>query len=72
MCESVKQLDKARKSLYYTPRELRTIRRHLLSSNKMYELMVWVIILVGVKEFLRIEETLSMEMAHFQPPRKPD
>jgi hypothetical protein len=45
----------ARKSAQLLPGEVRDIRTHLLSFNDLYHLMLWTIIILGIKMFLHVE-----------------
>jgi hypothetical protein len=49
-----------RSTIAFLPSELRQIRKHLLSSNRLECLMLWVIIVLGIKWFLRIDEVLEL------------
>ncbi|KAI9339167.1 hypothetical protein DFJ73DRAFT_961925 [Zopfochytrium polystomum] len=44
-----------------TPWELLDVRRRLLSGNSLWELMIWVMILIGSKLFLRSAELLDLQ-----------
>jgi hypothetical protein len=57
--------DKDRKTGAFLPSELRDIREFCLSKNTKYSLMMWTIMVVGVKLFLRIEEILKMKIEDF-------
>jgi hypothetical protein len=57
----------ARSTVAFLPGELRKIRRYLLSQNTAQAMMLWVIILLGTKLFLRIDEVLNLEMDAFIP-----
>ena len=50
----------ARHTKAFLPGEIRDIRTHLLSFNDLYHLMIWTILIVAIKLFLRIEEALEM------------
>lgn len=63
----VRNTGSPRKSFSFIPRELRAIRRYLLSMNTEYHLMLWTITICGVRQFLRIDEDLTLTMDHFQP-----
>jgi len=55
----------ARSTYAFLPGELRELRNHLLSFNELFPLMIWTIIIVGIKLFLRVEEVLTMDMSQF-------
>ena len=55
----------ARHTIAFLPGELRDLRFYLLSSNSLYNMMIWTIIIVGVKEFLRVDEVLAMTVEDF-------
>jgi hypothetical protein len=55
----------ARSSAQLMPGELQQIHTHLLSFNDSYHLMLWTIIIVGVKMFLCCEEALDLTVEHF-------
>jgi hypothetical protein len=57
----------ARSTVAFLPGELRKIRRFLLSQNTVRAMMLWVMILVGTKLFLRIDEVLNLQMEAFLP-----
>ena len=52
----------ARHTIAFLPSELRDMRLYLLSINDKYKLMIWTIMLVGIKAFLRIDEALNLEV----------
>ena len=52
----------ARHTFAFYPGELRDVRRYLLSANNTYKMMIWTIMLVGIKGFLRIEEALNLKV----------
>ena len=54
-----------RSTIAFLPGELRDIRNHLLSHNNLRHLMLWVVIIVGVKLFLRIDEVLELSYEQF-------
>jgi hypothetical protein len=54
-----------RSSAQLLPGEVRDIRIHLLSFNDHYHLMLWTIIIVGIKMFLRVEEVLELTVEQF-------
>lgn len=56
----------ARRTKAFLPGELRDIRTHLLSFNDLYHLMIWTILIVAIKLFLRIEEALEMTVEQFE------
>ena len=47
------------------PREMRAIRKMLLSTNKIEDLQCWVMILISVKLYLRAEEVCTIRLDHF-------
>jgi hypothetical protein len=60
--EAVKLLSEdARNSMYFLPCELREMRNWLLSQNTVEHTMLWVVMIVGIKLFLRIEEVLELK-----------
>jgi hypothetical protein len=63
----VENMYEMRSTIAFLPGELRDIHNHLLSHNNLKYLMLWVIIIVGVKLFLRIDEALDLkyEPAYF-------
>jgi hypothetical protein len=54
-----------RSSAQLLPGEVRDIRIHLLSYNDLYHLMLWTIIILGIKMFLRVEEVLELTVEQF-------
>ena len=52
----------SRKTFSFFPGQLRDLRLHLLATNNKYKLMIWTIILLGIKGFLRIDEALHMKV----------
>ena len=46
------------------PRELRAIRKYLISTNKNEDLQMYCIILHGIVQFLRINEVLNIKQNH--------
>jgi hypothetical protein len=61
-----KQVYEVRHTFAFLPGELRDIRLFLLSSNTLWGLMIWTIIICGVKGFLRVEEAINMDYSQFQ------
>ena len=55
----------SKSAIILLPGELRDIRTHLLSHNDSYHLMLWTIIIVGVKLFLRCEEAIELTVEQF-------
>ena len=55
----------ARHSVQLLPGEIHDIQAHLLSFNDLYHLMLWTIIILGIKMFLRVEEVLELTMEQF-------
>ena len=51
-----------RNTVAFLPSELRAIRLYLLSHNSLYHLMIWTIMIVGIKLFARVEEALELTM----------
>lgn len=66
MQEKLREEDNDRKTGSFIPSELREIREYCLSHNNKYYLMLWTIMIVGVKEFLRIDEVLNLKVEHFK------
>jgi hypothetical protein len=58
--------DLSRSTFAYAPHELRAIRDCCLATNSLYDLMIWTIMIVGIKLFLRVDEVLSLTMDDFQ------
>jgi hypothetical protein len=54
-----------RSTIAFLPSEIRDIRKFLLLSNRIECLMLWVMIIVGIKEFLRIDEVLELTYEQF-------
>jgi integrase len=50
----------------FTPGEVRACRNYLLSQNNPVCFMLYVIMLMGIKLFLRIQEVLEMKVEHFK------
>jgi hypothetical protein len=48
----------------FTPGEVRACRNYLLSQNNPVCFMLYVIMLMGIKLFLRIQEVLEMKVEH--------
>ncbi|KAI9324302.1 hypothetical protein DFJ73DRAFT_966423 [Zopfochytrium polystomum] len=46
-----------------TPWELLDVRRRLLSGNSLWELMIWTMVLIGAKLFLRSAELLDLQFS---------
>jgi hypothetical protein len=55
----------ARCTFAFLPGELRDIFTKLTSTNDLFDLMVWTIIIVGVKLMLRVEEVLELSYDQF-------
>jgi hypothetical protein len=54
-----------RSTIAFLPGKLRDIRNHLLSHNDLKHLMLWMIVILGVKVFLRIDEVLELDHEQF-------
>ena len=52
----------SRHTFAFYPDELRHLRLYLLSTNQKYKLMIWTIMLVGIKGFLRTDEVLNLKV----------
>ena len=50
----------------FLPSELRAMRDHLVAKNSLEGLMLWCIIILGVRLYLRVEEILSLTIESFQ------
>ena len=55
----------SRRTVALLPGDLRKIRDRLLSENTVHHLMLWCIIILGVKLFLRVHEVLKLRMDSF-------
>ena len=55
----------ARSTYAFLPGQLRDIREYLLASNNKLNMMIWTMICVGVKLFLRIDEVILMKVEDF-------
>ena len=62
MIDYIKTHYDAHHTFVFYPGELQDLRLYLLSMNNRYKLMIWTIMLVGIKGFLRIEEALNLEV----------
>jgi hypothetical protein len=56
---------KVRSTIAFLPSEICNIRKFLLLSNRLECLMLWVIIIMGIKEFLPIDEVLELRYEQF-------
>jgi hypothetical protein len=54
-----------RSTIVFLPGELQDIRNHLLLFNDKPNLMVWVIIIMGIKLFLRVDKVLELMYEQF-------
>ena len=66
MMKHVKDVYDSRATFAFLPHQLRDILDYCVATNSNYYLMIWTILIVGVKQFLRIEEDLAIEMERFQ------
>ena len=67
MVEYAKEHYTCRATIALLPFELRKLRTYLLAQNTLYHMMLWTIILVGTKAFLRVQdEALTLTMEQFQ------
>jgi hypothetical protein len=57
----------ARHTYAFLPGQLRDIRDFLLSTNSLFNLMLWTLIIVGIKQFERIDEVVEMTIEDFLP-----
>ena len=55
----------SRHTVAYVPKQLREMRRYLLSQNSLEGLMVWTLLIVAIKQFLRICEAISLRHDSF-------
>jgi hypothetical protein len=58
--------DLSRSTFAYAPHELRAIRDHCLATNNLYDLMIWTIMIIGIKLFLRVDEVLNLTVEDFK------
>lgn len=56
----------ARSTYAFLPGQLRDIREYLLATNNKHNMMIWTMICVGVKLFLRIDELILMTVEDFK------
>lgn len=56
----------SRQTFALLPCHLRDIIDYCIATNSTYYFMIYVILMVGVKGFLRVEEDLKIEMSDFQ------
>ena len=56
----------ARSTYAFLPEQLRDIREYCLSQNTHFMLMMWTMVIVGVKLFLRIDEVITMKVEDFK------
>jgi len=66
MVKYLTDLNLVRATYALLPCQLRDIQSYLISKNDKYSLMIWTIIIVGVKAFLRINEDLDIEIERFE------
>jgi hypothetical protein len=59
------QMNMVRSTDYFTPSNLRDIREYCISQNSVYYLMMWTIMIVGTKQFLRVSEVLNLKVEDF-------
>jgi hypothetical protein len=57
--------DEPRRTKYWLPDEQHTIRNRLLSANEIGQTMLWVIINIACKMYLRCEEVVGMKYSDF-------
>lgn len=63
--EVADEIRPSRTNLQLLPHELRMIRTELLSRNKIFDFMIWTILIVGIKGYLRAQEDLTLEISSF-------
>lgn len=51
-----------RSTFQLVPKMLRAIRNACLASNDLYSLMIWTLIIVGIKLFARIDEVMQLKV----------
>jgi len=62
----VKEANNQRATYALLPHQMRDILDFCIAHNSLYWFMIWTIMLVGTKGFLRIEEDLDVEVERFQ------
>ena len=62
----VKDANHQRATYALLPHQMRDILDFCIAHNSLYWFMIWTIMIVGVKVFLRIEEDLDLEIERFQ------
>jgi hypothetical protein len=65
MTDATKTHGKPRSNTYLVPHEVRMIRTELLSRNTLFDLMIWTIVILSIKAFLRANEGLELDMSDF-------
>jgi hypothetical protein len=65
-CDYVSDHYESRSTFAFLPGQVRLIRTHLLSSNNVYNALIWTIMITGIKLFQRVEETLELTVDKFK------
>ena len=65
--EYVSQMYQSRATYGMLPDQTRMIRLACISANDAYSLMIWTLIIVSIKLFARIDETLTMKVEDLPP-----
>ena len=63
----VKRNNAARHTFTFLPGQLCDIQEFLLSTNNIFNLMLWMLMIVGIKNFQRIDEAMEMTVKDFLP-----
>jgi hypothetical protein len=58
---------KPRQAVALRPAEVRKLRHHLLKGGTWFELMLWTLMILGIKGFLRAEENITLRVEDFPP-----
>lgn len=67
LLEYVEETYDGKTTFQLMPSMLRAIRNALLVANDKYSLMVWTLMIVGIKLFGRIDEVITMKVEDFPP-----
>jgi len=54
-----------RSTCAFIPGQLREMWQHLISKNDLHSLMIWTMLIVGIKLFMRMDEVVTMKVEDF-------
>jgi hypothetical protein len=54
---------KTRRTYGFTPKQVRLCREYLIASNSKFKLMIWTMMVVSIKQFMRVEDAMLLKVS---------